>query len=265
MFKTKTDAIEFLKGLDGIIMPVDFTYLNHCTSYILPQNKNNPKIWQELPTEGFTLYKEMSFTERDARIISALEFGGVDKAPIKYGIPSLPHLPFIIRVIIPKLHNNLNLPESKQKELELIYSGYGDNRHPKLSSGTNIYMFACSTVDEVSGKKVDILYGARSQDIIMYANKVYDEVKKQTVYPPAKMPEVEEIKDIQKMGTIKIVTKRKVFTSDFEFNHHTYTIPKNKDFGRYQQYQIKDKDGNIQAIMESKFESELRTQQHKSK
>ena len=61
----------------------------------------------------------MSFTERDTRIISALEQGGVDKAPITYGIPSLPHLPFIIRVIMPKKENNLNL--SEQNIAQYVY------------------------------------------------------------------------------------------------------------------------------------------------
>lgn len=267
MFNTKTDAIGFLKSLDGIIMPVDFTYLNHCTSYILPQNqdKNNPKIWQELPTDVFTLYKEMSFTERDARIISALKIGGVNRAPIQYAIPSLPHLPFIIRVIMPKLHNNLNLPETKQKKLELIYSGYGDNRHPKLANGTNVYMFASSTVDEVSGKHIDILYGVREEDVILYANHVYAALQKQEIYPYPQMPIAKEINITQNLGFTNIKTTQYQFTTDFEFNHHTYTIPKSKNFSRYQQYQIKDKEGNIQATMESKFESELRTQQHKSR
>lgn len=261
MFKTTTEAINYLKSLNGIIMPVDFTYFNHCTSYLLPPSaqKSTKKIWEDFPKDGFVIYREMSFTERDVRIISALEHGGADKASIRYSAPSQPHLPFIIRVIMPKRHNNLNLSEANQKELDIIYSGYGDNRHPKLPNGTSIFMFACSNFDEVSGKEVDILYGIRSKDVIMYANKVYEEMQKQDIYPYAQMPEVEEIDVVEKMGNTNIVTTRKAFITDFEFNHHTYTIPKNKNFYRYERHPIVDEDGNIQAIMESDFEAELRS------
>ena len=77
------------------------------------------------------------------------------------------------------------------------------------------------------------------------------------------MPEVETIQVTQKSGGLSYNIPHHVFTTDFEFNHHTYMIPKGKNFNRYQQYPILDSNGNVQATMESEFETELRNKSRK--
>lgn len=260
MFDNKEAALKYLRGLDAIIMPQQFTYFNHCTFYIPEKYRNsyNKKTWSEIPKDFFQIDSELSFTERDKRIDDALSQGGTETAPITYSIPLIPHIPFIIRVIMPKLNSNLHLPKEYQNQLEIIYDGKGDHRHPKLDGGEKIYMFACTTQDEVSGKDIDILYGVREQDIIMYANVVWLSMIQSNSYPTAKMPEVKEEMIFEDYGDFKLDKPKQIYNDDFEFNHHTYSIPKEKTFSRYEELPILDNDNNVQAVMQPTFENNIR-------
>ena len=261
MFNSIDAAINYLKSLDSIIIPTQFTYFNHCTSYIPKQYRDgyNKKIWNEIPTKSFEINGEMSFTERDTRIKEALRHGGAHKAHIQYGIPSRPHVPFIVRVIIPKLNSGLKLSSEYKNQLEKIYNGYGDKRHPKLASGEKIFIFASSTKDEVSDQNIDILYGIREKDVILYANIVWLNMLKSNSYPNASMPKVTEITKRESYGGIgfELITTDYEFDDDFEFNHHTYSIPKDKTLSKYEDFKILDQNHNIQATMESLFETQV--------
>ncbi len=224
MFNNELDALNYLKSLDTIIIPIDYTYFHHNTSYVPINEKTsyNRKSWNEIPINGFVIKSEMSFEERDQRIKEALDYGSVNYASTVYAMPK-GAMPFSIRVIIPKLDNKLGLSDEYQKQLLREYRGLGDMRHSKLGNGEKIYMFACSRKDEVSGKNIDILYGVRSQDIIMYASKVYEELSKNLNYPEPIMPKA------YKVSGQSYYEK----DTDYEFNHHTYSLPKDMNFNRY--------------------------------
>ena len=214
MFKDIKSALEFLKNLDFIIMPKQFTYFNHCTHYKPSEN------WDELPIEEFTIRKEMSFLERRRRIIEGLDKGSVEEIDVTY-TPSIDSKPFIIRVIMPKQNLSkqdlidLDIDDEYYKKLRLEHNGLmGGYSHPKLASGEKIHIFACSTVDEVSKKTIDIFYGVREQDVLRYANTVYNELTKKSSYDEPIMPKSKNDRD-------------------FEFEHRTYSIKKSKDFSRY--------------------------------
>ena len=221
-FQNVSDAINYLRNLDDIVVPSQFTYFNHCTCFqgaSIQDALHSRGGWTMLPTREFILNKEMSFTDRNLRINDALGYGTLTEAMIRYK-----HLPmskdFIIRVIMPK--NNLDEKEKNELSIDYdynhdlmeIYSGYGDKRHPKLKKGEKIIMFACSSVDEVSGKNIDVFYGLREQDVIMYAKKVYSELSKQNKHPYFEM-----------------VKPTKQY--DLEFERNTYFIKKAKSFSRY--------------------------------
>ena len=102
--KTLEDALNYLYSLDKIIMPPQFTYFNHCTSFqaeALQRNMVLKKSWTQIPIDGFVVRKEMSFTERNQRIETALGYGGKERASTTYGVPRGAKA-FIIRVIMPK-------------------------------------------------------------------------------------------------------------------------------------------------------------------
>lgn len=248
MFQTIEEALAYLQSIDRIVFPTQFTYFNHCACYTPPTiASSNTKAWRDLPIPGFTIKKEMSFNERDKRISDALDYGSVTNAGIKYA--SAPDsIPFIIRVVIPKLENDLNLPEEYQRKLLREYRGLGDSRHAKLDQGEKIYTFASTKQDEVSGKAIDIFYGVREQDLILYANIVYEELQKQPVYAPPVMPTAKKVP-----GTSYYEKQ-----TDYEFNHRTYSLLKSKDFNRYYRMKLIGPAGDIQGEMESPFEKEAR-------
>ena len=253
-FKTVTEALQYLQSIDQIIMPPQFTYFNHCTSFqaeALQKNKLFQKSWTQIPIDGFVIKKEMSFTERNQRIDEALGYGGKEKAGIQYAMPNGAKA-FIIRVIMPK--KNLS-PEDKEKigidevynrTLQQEYMGLGDGRHPKLRHGEHILMFASSTIDEVSGQKIDILYGVREQDVIRYATAVKEALSIQNSYEECVIPTPERVP-----GAAYYEWDR-----DYKFNRETYSISRNKDFNRYIRKGIIGPSGEVVLYQVSKFEEE---------
>lgn len=170
----------YLRNLEKIIFPKEFTYFNHCTYYIpdsIKQRMVNGKYitgWSSIPIDKLTIRREMSFVERKSRIDSCLCYGNkLSKTSIIYNLADYAK-PFIIRVIMPKrsfiTKDNINDPYIK--DLYKIYSGLGDGRHEKLPSKTNLLPFASSQVDEMSGKKIDIIYCIREIDLNWYASLV---------------------------------------------------------------------------------------------
>lgn len=247
MFQTNAEALAYLQSIDRIVFPQEFTYFNHCACYtpkhLKPEGKT--KAWSELPIPGFTIKGEMSFKERDDRIREALDYGSVTNASISYGIAE-GSIPFIIRVVIPKLRSGLDLSPEYQKKLQFEYRGLGDGRHPKLRGGEKIYTFASTKQDEVSGKAVDIFYGVREQDLILYANTVYAELQKQPTYAPPVMPVAKKVPG----------TSYYDHPTQYEFNSRTYSLLKSKNFSRYYRMKLIGPEGDIQGEMASQFEQE---------
>lgn len=181
------EKIEFLRKIDSIIIPLNFTYFHHSTSYIPTRIKEKLiqgkyiRSWTTLPQNEFVIKSEMSFVERDARIKEVFDYKRpLSEASIMYALPDYSK-PFCIRVIIPKLstvmRNLLPVSEEYKKEFQKLYYGYGDGRHPKLKNGERIILIGSSIVDEISGKMVDIFYGVRECDIDLYFNSVVETIK----------------------------------------------------------------------------------------
>lgn len=181
------EKIEFLRKMNLIIVPFDFTYFHHSTSYISPKIKERMthgkymRNWTSLPLNEFVIKGEMSFVERDDRIKETFDYRKpLSEANIIYNLPDYSK-PFCIRVIIPKIDSArkdiLPISAEYKKEFEKIYRGYGDGRHPKLKGGEKIILIGTSMTDEVSGKIVDIFYGVRECDIELYYNCVMETIK----------------------------------------------------------------------------------------
>ncbi len=174
------EAISYLRSLDKIYIPSDYTYWHHNTYFQDRAEKSKTgysKAWEEMPYEDFYVQYSMSFVEREDRIKEAYDYGGPEKANISYAHP-LNSKTFAIRVIMLKpflpadIYKDASLTEDEIMMLQKEYRGLGDMRHPKLAGKEHIIMIGASTVDEVSGKPLDILYGVREQDAIAYASSV---------------------------------------------------------------------------------------------
>lgn len=181
-----SDKLEFLRKLDNIIVPQEYTYLNHCTSFIPSDIKNRCKEgkyihnWTELPVLDFTVKREMSFVERDDRIKGVLlHRRPLSGASITYQLPDYSK-PFIIRVLFPKrqfIRNGIiPVSEEQKKRIEEIYKG-GDFRHPKLFNNEKIYIFGYALEDEISNKRVDVFYGICEKDLDLYYKYVVKTLK----------------------------------------------------------------------------------------
>ena len=181
------EKLEFFRRIDRIIIPSQFTYLNHCTSYIssdLKQRAKNGRYihnWQILPFDEFVIKREMSFGERDSRIKEVLSYRKpLSETDILYQLPDYSK-PFIIRVILPKREKlrdgEIKISDDHKKQLEKIYIG-GDYRHPKIFNNDKIYIIGYSLEDEVSKKRVDIFYGVRESDIDIYYEYVVRAITK---------------------------------------------------------------------------------------
>lgn len=174
------DSLHYLRGLDKIVLPSEFTYFNHCTNYLpseIKQKMINGKYvngWDFVPIDTFVIKREMSFVERTERVSNCLHYQKpLSEVPIIYKLNEYAK-PFIIRVVMPKksiiTKDNFNDPYIQ--ELHKIYLGLGDGRHEKLPNDTKLLVFATSQVDEISGKKVDIIYCVREIDLKWYASLV---------------------------------------------------------------------------------------------
>lgn len=261
-FETIEEALEYLKSLDQIIMPTQFTYFNHCTSFqaeAIQKNSLIKKSWTQIPVDGFVVKREMSFTERTQRIEEALEYGGKERANLAYAAPKNAKN-FIIRVIMPK--KNLSLEDRRKLKIEgeeelLLqkeYMGLGDMRHPKLKHNEHILMFACSMQDEVSGTNVDILYGIREQDVIRYANCVREALSIKTNYGPCIIPTTNKV-DGQCYYE---------WDHNYQFEYEIYSIPKEKNFNRYLRRGVIGPSGEIVLYQASEFEQEYINELKKS-
>ena len=186
--------IENLRKMNQIIIPNTFTYLHHSTSYIPEYLKKRMlygqyvRTWTSLPHDEFVINREMSFVERDDRIKDTLAF----RKPLKdtrilYTLYDYSK-PFCIRVIIPNHYavrgGLLPVDENYKREIEKIYSGYGDGRHAKLKHGEKILLFGSTRTDEISGKSIDIFYGVRECDLTIYYYSVLNTIKKGFVINP---------------------------------------------------------------------------------
>ena len=52
--------LEYLRKLDRIIIPEEFTYFVHNTQFGKNEKKTD-RMWEKIPTDSFTINKEMSF------------------------------------------------------------------------------------------------------------------------------------------------------------------------------------------------------------
>lgn len=177
----KMKCLEALRKLDKVVIPESFTYWVHNTAYGIKKSKYE-RLWDEIPTEDFTVQREMSFVTRDDRVQEALSFGGLHKASNSYGIHNGAKN-FQIRVLMPKRNLSAQQIDDLQmspEELSLLareYNGLGDYRHPKLQGKEHIFIFASHQTDEISGATIDILYGIREQDIERYTRAAYQALR----------------------------------------------------------------------------------------
>lgn len=74
--KQKED-LKYLRNLDRIIIPKEFTYWCHNTMYKPKEDcltESDKRCWNDIPTDSFILKKEMSFVTRVQRVDSALDY-----------------------------------------------------------------------------------------------------------------------------------------------------------------------------------------------
>jgi hypothetical protein len=215
--------VEFLRGLPNIIIPSDFTYFNHCTGYIpdsvkeMMVNGKYIRVWGSIPLDSFTVNGEMSFVERKGRIDSCLDYRKpLSEASIIYVLPDYCK-PFMIRAIMPRraVIQDRSKSEEYRNDLRRIYSGLGDGRHEKLPHKTNLLVIGSSQEDEISGKKVDIIYCVRDIDLDWYTEEVKEAIKNST------LEEFSVPSDLSR-------------NSDFSFLLRGVMLPKDKDFSRFE-------------------------------
>lgn len=168
------EDLKYLRNLDRIIIPSQFTYWCHSTMYKPKadcKTTSDKRCWNEIPTEKFTIKGEMSFVDRIQRINSALDFG--TQPTITYA-NTAHSVPFQIRILQPKhaFIKSLYTNEIDQKRHYFFERGLGDGRHPKLPGNTEIYIINFSEKDDVSDTKIDIVYGVTKEDISLIADLI---------------------------------------------------------------------------------------------
>lgn len=243
-FNNVMEAKQYLRSLDRIVIPKEYTYFIHCTAFQslddAAKNKYN-KSWTELPHDQIVVRRELSCVEHRDHIHSALAYGGLDRAMTNYarhqGSKS-----FQIRIVIPNRQltkeqiEMLGLDEEYCKKLFRTHTG-GDGRHPKLWNNDVIELFATSIYDEVTKTKQDIFYGVRQEDIIKYAEIVSSEI---SINGNILMESIPTIRDDYYKWP----------------NNVTYSLPKNQNDLRYQRSYIRGPNGDIQLTQFSPFEQE---------
>lgn len=251
--------LTYLRNLDTIVIPEEFTYWVHNTLYGRNE-KRFDKMWEALPTNFFTVRREMSFVERDDRVRAAFDYGGVEKAANSYAVNKRGKN-FQIRVLMPKMNltpkqmQDLGITEEEKRVNNLEYRGLGDNRHPKLKKDEKIYIFASSEIDEISGQKIDILYGIREQDLERYAKLVHKSLEQQSLSSftlPKQTLDYKWGDGDEKRSAAKAGFKKAVAS--------TYTLKKGNML-RYMRKAVKDLNGEITAEMMSDFENEYYKEQ----
>lgn len=214
--------LQYLRSLDKIVLPEEFTYFNHSTCYLpneIKQKMVNGKYakgWPLVPLDGFTVEREMSFVERNERINDCLRYQNpLSQAPTIYQLYDYSK-PFMIRVVMPKksIITEHSQDESYTKELQQIYSGLGDGRHEKLPNKTKVLTFASTQVDEISGKKVDILYCVREKDLKWYTSLVRERLA-QGSPKQFELPE-----EIDRRSSFDFLTGDLLLDKDFDFSRY---------------------------------------------
>ena len=179
--------LDYLRNVRYIMIPKDFTYLDHHTSYMPKHIKERfeggkyLRNWDTIPTDEFTVRREMSFVERDQRIKDTLDYNHpLSDTGIMYTLPDYSK-PFCIRVIIPRLKavldGKFNVSDDYKSTIVNINYGYGDYRHAKLADGERIIIIGNAMEDEISGKQVDVFYGVRECDFQLYFDSVQKAIK----------------------------------------------------------------------------------------
>lgn len=168
------EDLKYLRSLDRIIIPSEFTYWCHSTMYKPASDcvtLSDKRCWNEIPTDNFTIKREMSFVSRTQRLDSALDYGG---RPSTTYANTAGSLPFQIRVLQPK-HDFVKELYEKEEDVRRHYfceRGLGDGRHPKLPGKTDVYVINFATKDDVSDSLIDIVYCVTAEDISIVADLV---------------------------------------------------------------------------------------------
>lgn len=173
--------LEFLREMPDIFIPSKFTYWCHSTMY-KPEadwaNIRDKRNWKEIPTDFFSLSKDMSFVTKVQRLQSAIDF---NRTPDITYANTENSLPFQIRIVQPRrialkdMKEQGDISEEQYKKMMWNNNGLGDYRHPKLPRGTNIYLFGSTIKDEMSGQKIDIVYGVAEEDINLFVAEIMKE------------------------------------------------------------------------------------------
>ena len=173
--------LQFLRDMPDIFIPSEFTYWCHSTMY-KPEKDwcsiRDKRNWTEIPTESFSINKDMSFVTKVQRLQTAVDF---NKTPDITYANTENSLPFQIRIVQPrrislkKLKEDGFISEDEFKKKMWNNNGLGDYRHPKLPKGTKIYIFGSTEKDEISGQKIDIVYGIAEEDIDIFVAKMLRE------------------------------------------------------------------------------------------
>ena len=164
----------FLRSLDRIIIPKEFTYWCHNTMYKPIEDcvtASDRRCWNEIPTQSFILTKDMSFVSRTQRVNSALDYGN----EVSTSYANAPHSwPFQIRVLQPKHEFVKFLYEDRKVQREHYFweRGLGDGRHPKIPAKEELYVFNFAETDDVSDQTIDIVYCLCKEDISLVADLV---------------------------------------------------------------------------------------------
>ena len=231
------DDLKFLRGLDRIIIPKEFTYWCHSTMYKpLEDCKtfSDKRCWNEIPTNSFTIKREMSFVDRIGRINSALDYGNLPAVTYANTANSLP---FQIRVLQPK-HKYVPVlykDPAAQEQQYWAERGLGDGRHPKLPNKTELYVFSFAQKDDVSDQAIDIIYCISKRDISIIADLVRTIIKEgSTSYN----------------RNINIIDNRA-----FENNVPT-VISRSTNQSRFFDMKIVDKEGNPQLIKKAGYKED---------
>jgi len=255
----KRKCLEALRKLDKVVIPESFTYWVHNTAYGIKESKYD-RLWDEIPTEDFTVQREMSFVTRDDRVKEALSFGGIHKASNSYAIHKGAKN-FQIRVLMPK--RNLSTQQiadlqMSPEELSLLareYNGLGDYRHPKLQGKEHIFIFASHQTDEMSGATIDILYGIREQDIERYTRATHAALQHPTT---SYFQLTERTQKYNRNFEADNYDEYEAAVSDYNIAiSKPYCLPKASNLSRYQKRRIPNPNGGNDILLPSEFENDF--------
>lgn len=168
---SKQESLDYLKNQDCVIIPENYTYWVHNTSFNLPEYKSKyDKSWEAIPTKEFTVGKDMK-CEAAYDIIMDMVHHKRQKPTSRFIIPARA-MPFRIIIVQPR-HSHLKDICSKD-DLKLRYAeedGLGEFRQPKVVEGTKFVVFACKNRDTKENEP-DTIYAVREQDLDDYVSEL---------------------------------------------------------------------------------------------